>query len=263
MKNVTLSYTFSVSDLLASDEMKHTIAKIAYEWQCLHNGIDEYAEEFTSDIVSYILGVLEDDSIVEVVNTDNMYNVIEQMSEYGSHLLFEYINHDGWCYVIYSFWNVMVYKIRIYNTGDSNRNNVARFNVDRYRIDGTKDEIELRMKGKVHIPAMDCNEAIQTMHGTFVERLQKLTTTITLSIFIVKTLIDDLVQDLIKYENSQCEFIQSFFNVDEFLVSTAEERLKYVEELKDEERDNRLSEILRDGINVFVKIWENEKTTGS
>ena len=54
ISRITMHKTISSGDFVGNCAL-HSVAKIAYEWYCYINGIEQYTEE-NKDIVDYILG---------------------------------------------------------------------------------------------------------------------------------------------------------------------------------------------------------------
>lgn len=89
----------------------HSVAKMAYEWYCYINGIEEFQPEY-KDIVDYILGKTDGD-FVGIIIDSSYYVAIDQLSEIGTNAFFQYDDIDGYRYVIFDFWKVIAYKVRI------------------------------------------------------------------------------------------------------------------------------------------------------
>lgn len=98
VSDVTMHTTISL-DSFFGKEAVHSVAKIAYEWYCYINGIEEYKEEY-ADIVGYILGESNDEK-VKVVADVKYYYPVDQLSEVGTNSLLQYDDSDGYRYVIF------------------------------------------------------------------------------------------------------------------------------------------------------------------
>ena len=93
ISRITMHKTISSGDFVGNCAL-HSVAKIAYEWYCYINGIEQYTEE-NKDIVDYILGNCTDER-VDIVVDGNYYVSIDQMSEVGTNSLFQYDDRDGY-----------------------------------------------------------------------------------------------------------------------------------------------------------------------
>ena len=89
----------------------HSIAKMAYEWYCYINGIEEFMEEH-NEIMKYILEN-KDGNFVDIIVDGNYYFAIDQLSEIGTNAFFQYDDIDGYRYVVFDFWKTISYRVRI------------------------------------------------------------------------------------------------------------------------------------------------------
>lgn len=62
------------------------MAKMAYEWYCYVNNIEEFKEEYC-EIVDYILGN-KDGDFVDVIIDGNYYFAMDKLSEIGTNAFF-------------------------------------------------------------------------------------------------------------------------------------------------------------------------------
>lgn len=132
--------------------MKRTVAKIAYEWHCSKNNILGYDTKY-DEIINYILHGknMEGKSIVENVVDGNVYSIASKNSEYGTHSLYEYIDKYGVCYVIFNFWNIVIYKVKVADGFVPNIKRINNLEVFMYRLDGSKDKYNLQVCGEVNV----------------------------------------------------------------------------------------------------------------
>lgn len=105
-KHVTLNL-----DIFFSIAMHRLMAKIAYEWYCLHNKITDKLDVFDS-IIDFITTGNGFDP-VELVSNEAVYAWFEQQSDIGSHTILSYIGHDDSVNIIVSFFGIAVYNIRL------------------------------------------------------------------------------------------------------------------------------------------------------
>jgi hypothetical protein len=109
--NLNLSLYYSM-------EMKRLAAKIGYEWFCKVIHINDKFPEF-ENIINFILGNDVDENIVSIITDVEMYNMLNDQIELGGHALTIYDDPDGFTYVVFMFFGLVIYKIRIKN-GDVN-----------------------------------------------------------------------------------------------------------------------------------------------
>ena len=105
-KRVTLKL-----DVFFSNEMHRLMAKIAYEWYCLHNNITDKLDVFNS-IIDFITTGNSSDP-VKLVSNETVYAWFEQQSDLGSHTILSYIGLDDSINIIVSFLGIAVYNIRL------------------------------------------------------------------------------------------------------------------------------------------------------
>lgn len=79
----------------------HSIAKMAYEWYCYVNNIEEFREEY-SEIVDFILDN-KDGDFVDIIIEGLYYPAIDKVSEIGTNAFFQYDDVDGYRYVVFDF----------------------------------------------------------------------------------------------------------------------------------------------------------------
>ena len=93
-------------------EMKRMIAKIGYEWYCKAMEIDDKFPEF-EDIINYVLDTYKGEDLVSVITDLDLYYTLNNQVELGSHSMTIYDDPDGYTYVVYMFFGLMLYKIKI------------------------------------------------------------------------------------------------------------------------------------------------------
>lgn len=71
----------------------HSVAKMAYEWYCYINDIEEYKKE-NAEIVEYILGNIDGD-FVDIIVDGNYYAAMDKLSEIGTNSFFQYDDING------------------------------------------------------------------------------------------------------------------------------------------------------------------------
>lgn len=92
-------------------EMYRLMAKIAFEWYCLNNGVKNKCEEFNS-IISFITKGTGKNP-VSFINNPDIYNLFDEIIPFGSHVLLSYIAVDGSVNIIVNLFGLAAYNIRI------------------------------------------------------------------------------------------------------------------------------------------------------
>lgn len=211
---VTVSCVLNLNELLASSKMKRTVAKIAYEWHCYKNDISGYDEEKYSNIIKYILYGI-DSNIVEGVIDGYTYKLMEEYCEYGTHSIYEYIDVTGCCYVIFTFLNVIAYKIKVAENFTPNIGTTNHITMYRYNIDGTKNECCFGVIGLVNVISEPLENAIVKFGEFYKKNISLMLSTLVLTIYKAKQLVDKVEEDLEKYENGGIE-LAKFLNYEEY-----------------------------------------------
>lgn len=201
VKDTLLSISFSVQELLTSQEMLHTVTKTAYEWYCYINDIYGYDGGKYQKIVDCILLNNPIEDVVEVVVDPQIIEIFNELCNLGSHGLFEYSDKDGCKYVIYDFWGVILYKIRICTVEVSG--NVKEKQIYHYDIDGEKSQTTFFEVGTPHIPSLTPQEAIRQNHSYFVSKLEELLKTRVMTLRKLRALTDEIITALSKYKRTK------------------------------------------------------------
>ena len=220
MSDVVVSITFSIDVLLASKEMLLTIAKIAYEWFCAVNNINEFIPEYYQKIVDSILMQRPIEDVVEIVVDGNLYLSLKEICCLGSHGLFEYTDVNGYRYVIYCFWGVIFYKILITNTHNPNLMDSNIYKLYIYYVDGDKSQTTFGVYGKSCFASVPAHEAIKQHHGFFKNNLEQLEKTIVLSLRKIKQLADDLENAFNTYKQEPHDFARLIDYEDDARITT-------------------------------------------
>lgn len=101
--------------LFYSMEMKRLVAKIGYEWFCKIMNINDRLPEY-ENIINYILGNNVNEDVVSVITDVDIYNMLNDQIELGGHALTIYDDPDGFTYVVFMFFGLLIYKICIKNS---------------------------------------------------------------------------------------------------------------------------------------------------
>lgn len=295
LNDVTVSVRFSLEDLFASDEMLRTVAKIAYEWFCFANDITHYEPTLYQDIVDCILLKQPVNDYVKIVDNHIMETALQDICYYGSHGLFEYNDIDGFKYVIYCFWGIIYYKVRICKLDKANNSTYNRYSLYLYDVDGTKRNLEFATCGISTFSSVSAQEAIKNNRKIYVSKLQKLIQTTIWTFAKAQQLVNDLNKAVKAYKNpphdfarlvdyednervvtiqivlylysnkEQYDFTKSFtdnmkmlYSVDDTIVINTNENKKYVAELMKSHNDGSLLDRLERAIDFFGQIVANE-----
>ncbi len=173
LADITISSKSDIRDLFISEIVLHTVAKIAYEWHCYINDIEEYKENEYYMITSYILDPDQSNTLVNVVNDAYVTMLADRFSRTGSNMLFEYNDSDGNVYVIFCLWNVIAYKVMV---GKHSENpSVAHCPIAYfYHADGTQNGTMFGVYGDFHVNATSPNVGISELYLEIKSRLSKL-----------------------------------------------------------------------------------------
>lgn len=214
ISDVTLHKTISSDDFVGF-YATHSIAKMAYEWYCYIHNIEEYREEY-KDIVGFILGD-DANSFVDIIADGGYYGAIDRLSEIGTNIFFEYDDLDGYRYVIFDLWKTISYRIRIckspkYIANKDNMNYVL-FDLYLYRLDGSKAKTmfgvaQVEGNRKFKFITVRPEDITLNQWKPYVKRIEKIMTTMVLSIHILKRDVESLANDLEKYNNGKINVAQ-------------------------------------------------------
>lgn len=279
----------------------HSMAKMAYEWYCYINNIEEYKEEY-QEIVDYILGKTEQE-VVDIIINGNYYWAIDHLSEIGTNSFFQYDDLDGYRYVVIDFWKTIAYRIRICKSPNDCLKKVRTLPVILYlyHIDGSKTQqvfgvVLLEENKQAYFETIRPQNITADIWRIFASRIGKIMSTMVLSIHILKREVKNLSTKLDKYDAGKIDVtvllgfeennivttidilsqlylnkgkydmkktfnqnLPAVLNLDSDTIGrTQEDKKKFVQLLVDKDKDNELSEYIRDGINFFNEIYENE-----
>lgn len=214
--NVYEEYEFNLNDLLVSEHMKRTVAKVAYEWHCSQNNILGSYKKY-SKIINYILNgkSTEGESVVENVVDKNVYDIAAQKSEYGTHSLYEYIDKYGVCYVIFNFWNIVIYKVKVADGFVANIKKVNNLEVFKYALDGSKDKYPLTIRGKMNVLSKSPEETIINLKNFYIQNIKGLLSTIYLTIYWVKNNVYEFINDFVMFKENKIQ-VEMLLNYEEY-----------------------------------------------
>lgn len=173
LEDISISSKADIRDLFISETVLHAVAKIAYEWHCYINDVEEFQEDTYGMITSYILNPEQENTLVNIVNDSYVKAVADRFSRTGSNMLFEYNDPNGYIYVIFCLWNVIAYKVKI---GVHNKKpsmvhcSIAYF----YHADGSQNGVIFGVYGNFHVNASSPNVGISELYSEIKFRLSKL-----------------------------------------------------------------------------------------
>ena len=171
--DISICSTTDIRDLFISEPTLHAVAKIAYEWHCFINNVEEFQEDTYGIITSYILDPEQTNTLVDVVNDAYVTMLSDCFSRTGSNMLFEYNDSDGNTYVIFCLWNVIGYRVKVCMHDE--KPNIAHCPVAYfYHADGTKNGTMFGVLGHFHVNAVSPTVGLSELYQEIKSRLSKL-----------------------------------------------------------------------------------------
>lgn len=212
ISDVTLHKTITADSFLGFYAV-HSVAKMAYEWYCYINNIEEYKTEY-KDIVDYILGNTDGD-FVDIILERNYYFAIDQLSEVGTNAFFQYDDIDGYRYVVFDFWKTIAYRVRICKSPNGVIPEIKSFFFELYlyHIDGSKTKTAfgaypLDGKTKPAFITIKPEDMKIDLWREFMKRIEKIMSTMVLSIYTLKKEVDLISLKLKKYDEGKIDVAQ-------------------------------------------------------
>lgn len=173
LSEISICSTADIRELFISDPTLHTIAKIAYEWHCYANDIEEFENDKYSIITSYILTPEQTNPLVDVVNDAWVKMLSDRFSRTGSNMIFEYNDSDGNTYVIFCLWNVIAYRVKVCLHAEK-PTQAHCSNVYFFHADGSQEGILFGIYGPFHISAVSPSVGLSELCQDIKLRLSKL-----------------------------------------------------------------------------------------
>jgi len=268
INDVTLHKTISSDDFIGFSAI-HSVAKMAYEWYCYNNNIEEFYEEY-KEIVDYILGNGND--LVDIVLDGNYYAAIDQLSEVGTNALFQYDDVDGYRYVVFDLWKTISYRVKICKVSENvpriDNVNPLPFEVHLYRLDGSKSKtvfevICLDGSRKLKLITAQPESINLELWKIFVKRIEKIMTTMVLSIHILKREVDSIASDLKKYDAGKIDIAQ-LLGYEENNIAAVLEIMNLLYENKEKYNDSKsfnenLALVLNLSSDIVTRTTEDKK----
>lgn len=182
----------------------HSMAKMAYEWYCYINKIEEYKEEY-NEIVEYIL-CKKDGDFVDII-FDRKYDfAIDQLSEIGTNSFFQYDDNDGYRYVVIDFWKTIAYRVRICKSPNVSSHNERFLIIDLYlyQVDGSKTQAAFIApssdNNKKRFITIEPQKVTVDIWRCFIKRIERIMSTRVISIYFLKREVDKLSYKLKRYD---------------------------------------------------------------
>lgn len=100
-------------DVFFGEAMHRQVAKIAYEWYCLKNKIEDRYNDF-SEIIDYILNG-NNDQVVKLVTDETLLGKFQFFCNSGSHCIMAYIDSEGGISTLVDMFGVAVYDVKVCN----------------------------------------------------------------------------------------------------------------------------------------------------
>lgn len=174
MGKVEVSRVDDLRELLISKEVLHAIAKIGYEWHCNRHGIESYDQGKYKDIVEYILTQESEGPLAELVISQFAYVLLDSHARTGSNMAFEYDDEDGFTYVIFSLFGVLMYKVRICCHGKAVLSTTNKNFADFYHVDGSIEGVEFVTMGLNTITSEEPTVGLSRLCMDIKQRFSKL-----------------------------------------------------------------------------------------
>ena len=207
MSNSKINTTFSLNTLFASEEMLRTVSKIAYEWYCYIYEINDFKFKEYKDIVDCILLKKPVENFVEICVDYALDFALGQFCHPGDNALFVYEDIDGYKYVIFDFWGIVYYKIRICKNTTSDYQTMPMYNLFIYGLDGRKSKTYFGTTGNSSFISLPAVDAIKTYKTVFIQNLNDLMSTQTLSLDKVKQNAYELEKTFQVYKKEPHDFL--------------------------------------------------------
>lgn len=222
MADVSISARSDLRELFISIQVLHAVAKIAYEWHCFKNNIESYDESKYSDIVSYILTPESNTSPIEVVVDGLTWHLMDSLSRTGTNMLFEYQDGDGYTYVIFGFWDVFLYKVRVCKNSAFTVTPLSFYTIYTaylFHVDGTKETSTFEIIGTPHILAEANEDGLSRLCPEVKRRLSKLGDR-DLSREYIKGNVEKIKKSLSRYKEGKCSFAELLdYEADDRIIS--------------------------------------------
>ena len=98
-------------DVFFGEAMHRQVAKIAYEWYCLKNKVEDRYHDF-SDIIDYILNG-NNNQVVKMVTDETLLAQFQDFCNNGSHCIMAYLDYEDGISVLVDMFGVAVYDVKV------------------------------------------------------------------------------------------------------------------------------------------------------
>lgn len=98
------------TSIFYSQEMFRMISKMAYEWYCLKNDINDKYDDFT-DLINFI--TQGDGQPVSIIEDAEIISYFKQNTIFASHCMIGYLSQDKNVYVLVSLFGAALYKVEV------------------------------------------------------------------------------------------------------------------------------------------------------
>lgn len=125
------------NEIFFDSAMHRMLSKIAFEWYCSKNNISGYYNEF-KDIVDFIT-TGNGTNPVSIIQEEEIYKMIDQQVNLGSHTLLAFEKGDGEIDVVISLFGLLIYRVIVTKNKPSICNN--NFLYVELRTDSSRKEL--------------------------------------------------------------------------------------------------------------------------
>jgi len=287
-ENVSINlYTFFAPEAL------RLAAKVAYEWYCKQNSICDFEPDKYKEIVDFIVDGSAKNDVVSIIVNMGLYTIINENYEMGSHTLLTVYSSDRNIYVLFSFFGLVIYKVKIRTCAfcfpDRRQSTGIAIRYDGYVYENTKLSLSSEYLNSTTQSSAD---AINTLCPYILETIKKMLEMQLLTLRNFKYIVDDIsgicstkcgierYNELIGYNNDKRimglyilyylgknkdkydytinfnQNIKNIFNVEDKLILASNTYVK----LKDlyEYNTNEFLGTCQTGINVFYDAWKQQ-----
>lgn len=148
INNISIEQKVDIDlSIFFEEKMFRMVAKIAFEWYCAQNNVCDFHENFTN-IISFITNG-KGTNPVAIIQEAELYNMINNEVNLGSHCLFAFQDMDGQIKVVVSLFGIVMYRITVSDhTPDFCAKNLIyqELKTDSTRIEVKEDSYEQAMK---------------------------------------------------------------------------------------------------------------------
>lgn len=178
LNNIFVNMTILNTGLLKSEQMFRMVAKISYEWYCKINNINLNYKVY-QNIIDYITnGIKPNYNIVEIVVNESLYKQLNGAIFLGNHALSTTYKSDGEVYVLYSFFGLIIYKVKLCSNYPIRLLNDRRTDFYCITLDGTEMTLQTpKLLVTPDIMSKDANTALKLLDKHIADNIKLLVTT--------------------------------------------------------------------------------------